>query len=206
MSRARIAAWLLLAGLAAGACPSASEPDVGPATDVPASARAAAAFVAALHGDRPGAVTVTSVRFGDRSTMSAACPDALRSASGGQLLLVTVTTPRGEETMATDRDGSFLARCTAPHHHADGVVAQLARQLGVPPSEITVESREAVVFPNGALGCPEPGRLYTQATVPGYRMILRVADRGTVELHTDRDGMRWVQCADGRPVRRGSVR
>jgi hypothetical protein len=30
---------------------------------------------------------------------------------------------------------------------------------------------EATVWPNGAMGCPEPGRMYTQALIEGYRVV-----------------------------------
>jgi hypothetical protein len=37
-------------------------------------------------------------------------------------------------------------------------------------------SSEAVTFSNGALGCPQPGKSYTQALVEGMRVVVRVAD------------------------------
>lgn len=38
--------------------------------------------------------------------------------------------------------------------------------------EIKTESVETVTWPSGALGCPKPGMNYTQALVPGYRIVL----------------------------------
>jgi hypothetical protein len=35
---------------------------------------------------------------------------------------------------------------------------------------------EATVWPNGAMGCPEPGRMYTQALIEGYRVIFENAE------------------------------
>jgi len=33
---------------------------------------------------------------------------------------------------------------------------------------------EAVTWPDGSLGCPEPGMFYTQMVVPGYRLIFGI--------------------------------
>ena len=38
--------------------------------------------------------------------------------------------------------------------------------------DVTVVSYEDVTWPDGALGCPEPGMSYTQALVPGARLVL----------------------------------
>src|SRR5690606_19197086 len=47
----------------------------------------------------------------------------------------------------------------------------LAQRLGVDPEAIEVVTKEAVEWPNGAMGCPAPGAVYTQAIVPGFRMV-----------------------------------
>ena len=36
---------------------------------------------------------------------------------------------------------------------------------------MTVISAEAVTFPDGSLGCPQPGMVYTQALVDGYKIV-----------------------------------
>jgi hypothetical protein len=43
-----------------------------------------------------------------------------------------------------------------------------------------VQSVEAVQWPNGALGLPEPGMMYTQAIVDGHRIVLRAEGRSFV--------------------------
>ncbi len=42
-------------------------------------------------------------------------------------------------------------------------------------SDAEVELSEATVWPNGAMGCPEPGRMYTQALIEGYRVVFEKA-------------------------------
>lgn len=50
--------------------------------------------------------------------------------------------------------------------------ADLAARLGIAVDEITVVSAEAVVWPDGSLGCPQPGMAYTQVLVEGAKIVL----------------------------------
>ncbi len=43
-------------------------------------------------------------------------------------------------------------------------------------ADIQVTSAEPVTWPDGSLGCPKPGMLYTQALVAGYRIVLQAGD------------------------------
>lgn len=56
----------------------------------------------------------------------------------------------------------------------DQARSELARRSEVAPEAIDVLAAEYVTWPNGALGCPEPDMMYTQALVPGYRIVLAV--------------------------------
>jgi hypothetical protein len=49
-------------------------------------------------------------------------------------------------------------------------------------ADIKVISEEAVTWPDGSLGCPKPGMLYTQALVPGYRIVLQAGEQ-TLNYH-----------------------
>ena len=46
----------------------------------------------------------------------------------------------------------------------------------VPVTELTVARAEAVTWPDGSLGCPEPGMMYTQVLVDGYWVVIRAGD------------------------------
>ncbi len=46
-------------------------------------------------------------------------------------------------------------------------------RLNTDPAAVEVVSAEQVTWSDGSLGCPAPGMQYTQALVPGYRVILR---------------------------------
>jgi hypothetical protein len=73
----------------------------------------------------------------------------------------------------------------------------LAQRLEVDPEAIEIVTKEAVEWPNGAMGCPAPGAVYTQAIVPGFRMVLEV-DGERYEYHTDRQ-QRFLLCEGGEP-------
>jgi len=55
--------------------------------------------------------------------------------------------------------------------------ADAAQRSGKSVAEITLVSAERVTWSNSAMGCPMPGRMYTQALVPGYRIVLSVGEQ-----------------------------
>lgn len=75
-----------------------------------------------------------------------------------------------------------------PDEILQAAVADAAKQTGVDPSAITVTSAEPVTWPNGALGCPEPGVMYTQALVPGYRIKLDAGGQ-QLDYHASASGI-----------------
>jgi hypothetical protein len=58
----------------------------------------------------------------------------------------------------------------------DQAIADLTARLSVPASEIEVVSEESVVWPDGSLGCPQPGVAYIQILVEGSRIVLKHRD------------------------------
>ena len=61
--------------------------------------------------------------------------------------------------------------------------ADLAKRLGVPESEIEVLEARAVVWPDAALGCPQPGMAYIQIPFDGGLIVLEV-DGQEYNYHT----------------------
>jgi hypothetical protein len=51
-------------------------------------------------------------------------------------------------------------------------VDDLAGRLGIESDAVTVVDARAVTWPDGSLGCPQPGMLYTQVLVDGMLVIL----------------------------------
>lgn len=55
--------------------------------------------------------------------------------------------------------------------------ADAAARAGIDVDSPTVIRAEAVAWPDGSLGCPQPGVVYTQALVPGYWVVLSQGGR-----------------------------
>jgi hypothetical protein len=59
----------------------------------------------------------------------------------------------------------------------------LAKRLGVPEAEIVVLEARAVLWPDGSLGCPQPGMAYIQIPFDGGLIRLEV-DGQEYNYHT----------------------
>jgi len=64
--------------------------------------------------------------------------------------------------------------------------ADLAGRLDIEIDAIETLEARFVTWPNGAIGCPKPDMMYTQALVPGYRILLRT-ESGTHAYHGARE-------------------
>jgi hypothetical protein len=62
----------------------------------------------------------------------------------------------------------------------DAIVNDAAERAGIQRDEVEVLTAESVTWNDGSLGCPEPGMMYTQALVPGYRVVV---EAGGEEMH-----------------------
>jgi hypothetical protein len=49
-------------------------------------------------------------------------------------------------------------------------IADMAAHLNIQAEQVTVVGLEEVTWPDASLGCPEPGKMYAQVLVPGYRV------------------------------------
>lgn len=93
-------------------------------------------------------------------------------------------------------DGSVPAS-EVPAAMLERVIADAASGAGVDPSDVTVIAAEAVTWSDGSLGCPEPGMMYTQALVPGYRVVLEI-DGEELHFHAAQDGQ-FTFCENPQP-------
>ena len=66
-------------------------------------------------------------------------------------------------------------------------LADASRLSGDSLSTLEVVSAERVVWRDGSLGCPLPDRAYTQALVPGYRVVVRTRG-GLLDYHASLHG------------------
>lgn len=80
-----------------------------------------------------------------------------------------------------------------PDEFLQPVIAEAAGLAGVDPADTRVVTAQQMEWPDGSLGCAEPGMVYTQAIVPGYWVIIeaggdgydyRLTDNGTFRLCT----------------------
>ena len=75
--------------------------------------------------------------------------------------------------------------------------ADLAGRLGVSAQAVQVAEAAEVEWPNLAMGCPEPGMMYGQVIVPGFRVVLQAGGQ-LYQYHGDRKGTMKL-CQTGQP-------
>jgi len=83
--------------------------------------------------------------------------------------------------------GQMVSTTAIPVGVRRAVVADAARRFKVPESAVVLTRAQQVTWPNGALGCPEPGTMYTQSLVPGFRVVAKTSS-GELLYHTDTQG------------------
>jgi hypothetical protein len=84
-----------------------------------------------------------------------------------------------------------------PRETRRAVAADAARRFKVAESAVVLTRAEQVTWSDGSLGCTEPGRMYTQALVPGYRLIAKTTG-GELVYHTDQRGQVVTCTGDSR--------
>lgn len=155
------------AALAVGCAPAAvepgpTEPAGAPETDAPSTAIPESGYPGA--GDEP-----------------IAAPTGIAPESGY---------PAGEGTPAADSPA--LSSGEVPQKLFDIVLDDMLTQTGADRADVLVLESVAITWPDGSLGCPEPGVMYTQALVDGYRVILGLDDE-TFDYHLNDNGA-FVLC------------
>ena len=111
--------------------------------------------------------------------------------------------------LAVTGSTSLQAVHAAPRFHAANdadlqsiiraAVDEAARRTGLNASALQVISSEAVTWPDGSLGCPQPGLMYTKAPVPGYRVRIQAGDT-VLNYHANQRGY-LVYCPGERATR-----
>ncbi len=140
---------------------------------------------------------------------SAAGYPAPESAYPVTTVLPSPIQPTPEATMSPTSPNATPAGRLVPTSSAaigrvlEALTADLSAATGLPASEITIVTAEAVVWPDAGLGCPDPDRQYAQVMVEGMRITLQ-AGKETADYHTE--GLsRYVRCEDGRPIASGVI-
>ena len=87
-----------------------------------------------------------------------------------------------------------LVTAEVPPDLIEKMRADLAQRAGISASAAKVVAAESIVWPNGAMGCAAPGKMYTQATVPGYRVEFEYQGRNYA-YHASQNGF-FQLCAN----------
>lgn len=116
-------------------------------------------------------------------------------------LALAACAPMSQEQVETrsDRDlhpsrgaGNDAAGSGAMQPMLDQIRADAAQRTSVTPDKVKILAVEAVTWADGSLGCPEPGMMYAQALVRGYRITVDAAGT-TLDYHAGPQS-RFVHC------------
>ncbi len=72
--------------------------------------------------------------------------------------------------------------------------AQVAEQVGISATALTLISVEEVTWPDASLGCPQPDMMYAQVLTPGWRMMFMDAQGKEYQVHTSEDRKHFIVC------------
>ena len=117
----------------------------------------------------------------------AANPPALPSAEPASRVGMAPPTRIPAVPSASGPIGVPVTTASMPRDVRRAVVADAAKRFKVAQNTVVLASAEQVTWSNAALGCPEPGLMYTQMLVPGYRVVAKTRE-GNLTYHTDNSG------------------
>jgi hypothetical protein len=83
--------------------------------------------------------------------------------------------------------GVLVPSASVPREVRRAVVADTAKRFKVAESAVVLTKTEKVTWSDASLGCPEPGRMYAQMLVEGFRVTAKT-DGGSLTYNTDSGG------------------
>ncbi|MGH2382275.1 MAG: hypothetical protein ACRDG7_13800 [Candidatus Limnocylindria bacterium] len=86
-----------------------------------------------------------------------------------------------------------------PAEQLDAILADAASRTDVDVADIETIRATAMTWPDGSLGCPEPGQTYTQALVDGYHVVVDAAGESLDYRATTSGSFRLCE-GSGRPA------
>ena len=122
-----------------------------------------------------------------RALLVAACLGGGCAQGHGETPPRAPTPPAAKEPLSMDADLQSMVRAA---------LADAARRAAPGSATPTLLHAERVTWPDGSLGCPQPGRMYTMALVPGYRIRLQVGAT-LIDYHAGQHGAPFP-CPSGR--------
>lgn len=115
--------------------------------------------------------------------------------TGAEPTTTSAPTATSQPDPTTTTEGDVNPPTSQPADPTEAAIVDLSRRLLVTRDQIEVVETREVTWPDGALGCPEDGMGYTQATVDGTQVILQVDDRVYV-YHAGDDGVSFLCPSD----------
>jgi hypothetical protein len=97
----------------------------------------------------------------------------------------TADVPRSALPTVSQEDAAMTA--AVPPDLLGAAISDAVRRTSAARADVKVVTAEAVTWSDGSMGCPQPGLLYTQALVPGYRIVLQAAGQ-TLNYHVGGKG------------------
>jgi hypothetical protein len=73
------------------------------------------------------------------------------------------------------------------------LMADAAQRSGTPVQQLQVRRAQSVTWSDGSMGCPQPGRMYTQALIPGWLIEVAAPGGGVLRYHASQRGA-WLHC------------
>lgn len=139
--------------------------------------------------------------FGMAFMLLSACqPLQVETGSAGAGDVTTMATPEAkveaeaEAAENTEGDTAMISLSDTEQAIATRAVDELAAELGVAGSDITITAMESVEWPDASLGCPEEGMMYAAVLTSGYKIMLD-ADGQQYEYHSStREDSNVVKC------------
>jgi hypothetical protein len=132
-----------------------------------------------------GAVTTTTVTSVPSTTARAT--SSADGAAGED------TSTIGVEEKSDDSAEETVVTGQVPPALMSQVLAHAESHTGQAADTMTIVQAEAVTWPDGSLGCPEPGMQYTQALVPGYWIEIAVGGETLDYRLSERGGMKLCE-------------
>ncbi len=175
---AGLAMLLLMAGC--GRAPVAEGPTADPTSAAPAALPATApppqptAPPAATASPQPAGVDVPAPAVSPSARATAAPTGAPAPAPTLAILAATAAPTAARPAPPVAKFVALAAR-------------DLAGRLGLAADQIVTLSADAITWPDAALGCPRPGKVYQKGRVPGFKIVLE-AQSQQYTYHTDHVG------------------
>ncbi len=128
------------------------------------------------------------IESGDPSTTGTSASSETSTTAAFGPIETTKTTMSANTTTTLEMTTTSMAD---PNSVAEEAVVLLAARLKVSANQITVVRAEAVTWPDGSLGCPEPDTAYTQMLVEGTQVVLQFQDR-KYDYHAGPNGVAFL--------------